>query len=181
MVYRPDFYKEQNIIGYTEMVGMKISSVYFFDRGQNSFGRITCHHEYAYNIGRDPVAIDRDYLIFNAKEPNPILQSSRNLGPPPIKHSQEYLNKIIAECMDCDSNCLIEFYCSQNQHIARSSFIQISRATKNIQTILFEIIKKHLYLKSVFWELANLERDYTDCSEMPPLKFKIKHWDKYYR
>ncbi|MFA6788950.1 MAG: hypothetical protein WC149_03775 [Arcobacteraceae bacterium] len=64
MGYRDDFYKSENIIGYTgNVANLNIVTVYF--KSGNSFGRITQEHSNVDNIGRNKVREYADYAIYN--------------------------------------------------------------------------------------------------------------------
>ncbi len=62
MGYRDDFYKVENVIGYTGQVQKK-PSVYFFDGKE--FGHITQYHYIHPNIGREGVTESKGYAIRN--------------------------------------------------------------------------------------------------------------------
>jgi hypothetical protein len=79
MGYRDDFYKKDNILGYTGEL-LDNPSVYFADAGGTSprlvnvggkdqvlvsFGHITQHHSMADNIGRGAVLESHSYSIYN--------------------------------------------------------------------------------------------------------------------
>lgn len=79
MAYRDDFYKKENILGYTGDLN-KNPTVYFADAGGDSprlvniggkdqvlvtFGHITQHHDLADNIGRGIVLESHSYSIYN--------------------------------------------------------------------------------------------------------------------
>jgi hypothetical protein len=63
MAYRPDFYRKDNIIGYTGRITSN-PTVYFQYR-HDEFGRITQDHPRRNNIGRDKVRKAMDYRIAN--------------------------------------------------------------------------------------------------------------------
>lgn len=60
--YRDDFYRAENIIGYTGDLGNN-PTIYFTDGYY--FGRITQDHGHADNIGRNIVRFASDYKIEN--------------------------------------------------------------------------------------------------------------------
>lgn len=62
MGYRDDFYKTENVIGYTGQVRKK-PTVYFFDGKE--FGHITQYHPIPLNIGREGVRQSINYTIRN--------------------------------------------------------------------------------------------------------------------
>jgi hypothetical protein len=62
--YEKDFYKKENIIGYTGDLNNN-PSVYF--KNGNKFGRITQVHDDATNIGRNEVREAADYTIANRR------------------------------------------------------------------------------------------------------------------
>lgn len=66
MVYRPDFYREENIVGHTGRLG-HFPTVYF-EKGME-FGRITQTHDHKCNIGRNKVR----KLTFYVKTNDPSL------------------------------------------------------------------------------------------------------------
>lgn len=80
MGYRDDFYKKENIIGWTGDINGDSYSVYFADCIGNppktvrvadvdqivvQFGHITQKHDCPYNIGREEVGESFSYSIFN--------------------------------------------------------------------------------------------------------------------
>lgn len=63
MSYRDDFFKKENIIGYTG--DLKDNPTVYFKKG-SEFGRITQDHGNADNIGRNKVRTADDYEIKNS-------------------------------------------------------------------------------------------------------------------
>lgn len=180
-MYRKDFYRPENMVGYTTDLRMRISSIYFFDVSQSAFGHITYYHDVRDNIGREPYTIDKDYLLFNSKEPNPIMSSSFILGRPPITMSTEYHEQIVTDCKATEANYLVECFGSAIQHISTAPFMNLRYAPCSVQFVLFNMIDNEPYLKRKYWHLENLERNYTGITTPIDDQFKRQHWDKYYR
>jgi len=153
MGYRDDFYTKDNIIGYTGVLrSWPAPSIYFYDRALNQSGAITQHYDDPRNIGRRPVLAYDDYLIFNTKEGDPVLQSSRILGTHPIQITVEALNKIAQEIeFQEDINCMVEYMCDQIFHVSRSALISISRGDNKERDLLADMIKKTPILKKRYW------------------------------
>ena len=66
MGYRDDFYKLDNMIGYTGVLH-KQPTVYFYDSATHGFGHITQQHSDPTNVGREQYNADDKYKIENAK------------------------------------------------------------------------------------------------------------------
>lgn len=165
MAYRNDFYTDKNIIGYTgNLVSPSEVTIYFFEPIQRAFGRITQHHASLRNIGRTVVSIDRDYLIFNSKEADPIVQSVAILGTAKMDISQVYLNKIIATCELVEDNVLIECYCNDVRHISRSPFVHISNYNHEERKILSDRLRAltNQNIKPRYRHLEPTVPNYTD-------------------
>jgi len=61
MAYANDFYKIENVVGYTGDLVARVGSLYFQDRLQNKYGRITFGHPDADNNGRGVVDTTTNY------------------------------------------------------------------------------------------------------------------------
>ena len=165
MAYRNDFYTDKNIIGYTgNLAFLSQVSIYFFDPIQRAFGHITQQHYMPQNIGRMVVSIDRDYLICNSKEGDPIVQSAAILDTPKMDISQVYLNKIIANCALDVGNSLVEFYCSDLRHISRNRFVHIPKHNHHERIMLSDRLRlqTNQHLKPRYKYLETIVPDYTD-------------------
>ncbi|MCK5819231.1 MAG: hypothetical protein KAH18_08250 [Psychromonas sp.] len=151
MTFRDDFYLEQNIIGYTgELTTEPLPTIYFHDRRRGLFGHL-CQHSHRLNyIGRTPVARDWDYLIFNSKAKDPVMQSSDNLGTAPVKLSSSDLNKLNKDCTKITQNNLIEYYFNTIKRQSKYPFIRITRADQEKRTILSEMLNNHKEIQKRF-------------------------------
>lgn len=186
MVYRADFYTSENIIGYTGSIQPRLlPSIYFYDRIHAAFGCITQNHNDPNNIGREPVLIDRDYVIFNLREGDPFLQSSRILNTGLIQATSLYMNNIGKHCMEVFDemkyrsgmtwNTMVECYCCDVRHISRNELKTLKSCSDFDKELLFSMIHHYQYLKPKFWDVGNLERDYTGKVTIPDDKPKFRH------
>lgn len=116
MGYRDDFYRIENIIGYTGKLS-KRPSVYFFSAASNAYGHITQAHGDQTNVGREIYKEDPDYLIENTQ----IYTNNYPVG--------EYAEH---EGMDIKGNACVEWRTSEEYadtidsfHTSRNLFIPV--------------------------------------------------------
>ncbi|MCK5818008.1 MAG: hypothetical protein KAH18_01910 [Psychromonas sp.] len=184
MNYRDDFYIEKNIIGYTgALTGRELPTIYFYDNLESAFGCITQFHSNTSNIGRHPVRQDRNYLIFNSAHADPILQSTRILGTPPIFLQKKYLDIIIKSAADITQikgNRMLECYqFGVNEvvkHTSRFEFTALNKDNNIDKDLLIEMAKNYLELKPRFMQnivkVESAAKNYYD--------FQGKRIDKFY-
>ena len=151
MGYRDDFYIKKNIIGYTgTILSGSLPSIYFYDPMQYAFGCITQCYYMQENIGREPVLIDKDYLIFNLKGGGHIQQSALNLRTTPRVVSDllsEKIRRFKAEFGNTNLDSMVECYCSDIRNVSRHRFrtLGIGRIDDDVRENLSEAIKNNKY------------------------------------
>jgi len=82
MGYRDDFYKPENIVGYTGRLGVN-PTVYF--ASADEVGRITQDHPHAKNVGRNKVRKSATYTIANLLEDDGFFHAKEKFSEKPHK------------------------------------------------------------------------------------------------
>ena len=148
MGYRDDFYKKENITGYTGTIGNK-ETVYF--KKGNTFGRITQDHKNLTNIGREAPREAADYKIENSPDGHAreyaegaVFHTSRNKFTEVTSSMRENLAKAIAKFSYQKAKTQIPYTITKKGKVC----VYI---TKDTETILLEypIIKEEISLQPI--------------------------------
>jgi hypothetical protein len=130
MAYANDFYKIENVVGYTGDLVKRVGSLYFQDRLQNKYGRITMGHSDADNNGRGVVHATTNYKRKNMflDEDLDTVSDERS----PWYQKGGFKTKVQVEYVD-----------DQIVHVSRGQFIKINPKEMKYNQALVEYIIGH--------------------------------------
>lgn len=139
MAYANDFYKIENVVGYTGDLVKRVGSLYFQDRLQNKYGRITFGHPAADNNGRGVV-----HTTTNYKRKNMFLDEALEADA-----SIPYSNTVSDERSPWyqkggfKTKVQVEYVDDQIVHVSRGQFIKINPKEMKYNKALVEYIIGH--------------------------------------
>jgi hypothetical protein len=117
MPYEDVFYTISNVVGYSGDLIKREGSLYFEDRKQKKYGRITMGHSVAENNGRGIVEIIQDY-----RRENMFIDMNR------FENTQDPVEDITNKYRTGNSTkkVQIEYKDGQATHVSRGQFIRLS-------------------------------------------------------
>jgi len=139
MPYENDFYRIGNVVGYTGNLIKREGSLYFEDRLQNKYGRITFGHADAGNNGRGVVDTTTNYKRKNMfldealfADDNIPMSNTVSAERSPWHQQGGFKTKVQVEYVD-----------NQPVHVSRGQFIKISSTAMKYNKALVEYIIGH--------------------------------------
>lgn len=139
MAYESDFYKLENVVGYTGDLVKRVGSLYFEDRRAKKYGRITMGHPDPSNNGRGVVDITDDYKRKNMfldedlfSDDNIPTSDTVSDERSPWHQPGGFKTKVQVEYVD-----------GEIVHVSRGQFIKISSNSMTQNKALVEYIIAH--------------------------------------
>lgn len=139
MPYQNNFYKIQNVVGYTGDLVKRVGSLYFEDQLQNKYGRITFGHPDTDNNGRGVVDTTQNFKRKNMFLDEDLFADYRI----PISDTVSDERSPWHQPGGFKTKVQVEYANDQPVHVSRGQFIKISSKSMKYNKALVEYIIAH--------------------------------------
>ena len=139
MPYESDFYKMENVVGYTGDLVKRVGSLYFADPLQNKYGRITFGHSDTANNGRGVVDVTQNYKRKNMFLDEDLFKDYSI----PISDTVSDERSPWHQPGGFKSKVQVEYVNDKPVHVSRGQFIKISPKSMKHNKALVEYIIAH--------------------------------------